>query len=64
MLQLASKWAEQEFTSDSRPCQQTIYKWIDEGIVPGRKMNNAYYVDLTKWRKQTGNSLLDKILES
>ena len=41
-----SKYREHYFEEDSRPDIRTLRRWIDDGILAGKKMRGQYFVDL------------------
>jgi len=56
------EYRERFYSPDSRPCQKTIYRWIKAGELPAQLRGGKFYIDTDNIRKQTGNSLADRIL--
>ena len=63
MLMLASQFAEQHFADGSRPSASTLRRWIDEGVLPGRRIGNNYYVDIHRY-SAVNDQLVLKVLEN
>lgn len=43
-------------------CANAIREQIKQGKLPGKQIGKLYYVNWTLYRKQTGNSLVDQVL--
>lgn len=63
MFMLPSQFANRYFCKGSAPSQTTLRKWIDDGLLPGRKVGSKYYVDIAKFQSG-GDELLERILSN
>lgn len=61
MFMLASQFAKQHFTDDSRPSIRTVQRWIEKGDLPGRRIGGRYYVDTLTFAAK-GDELVMKVL--
>ncbi len=43
-------------------CANAIREQIKRGDLPGRQLGKLYFVDWTRYRQQTGNNLVDQVL--
>lgn len=55
-------WREQYFEEGSRPTMKTVRAWIDSGDVAGQRIGSSYYVDVSRWDRDRGNALVNKVL--
>ncbi len=62
-LMSIKEYRETRYTEYSRPSERQIIKLIREGDLPGTKQGKFYYVDIDKEEKQTGNPLVDAVLQ-
>ena len=63
MLMLASQFAKQHFVNGSRPSASTLRRWIDDGVLPGCRIGNNYYVDMQRY-SAANDQLVQKVLEN
>jgi len=57
------EYREIRYTEHSRPSERQIIKLIREGELPGIRQGKFYYIDIDKEKKQTGNPLVDSVLQ-
>ncbi len=50
------------YTEASRPSVRTLQRWVQNGILPGKKQGKLYFVDIRKVEKLSGHALVDKVL--
>ena len=43
-------------------CANAIREQIKKGELPGKQLGKLYFVDWTRYRQQTGNTLVDQVL--
>lgn len=46
------------------PDRRTIISRIERGIIPGRKEDGRWYVEVDEHRNQTGDELVDQVLRA
>ena len=67
-MKLASveQFRRQCFVDGSAPDPRTIRKHIRQGLIPGKivshESKSLYFVDVEAWQRETGNPLVDRIL--
>lgn len=57
------EYRETRYTENSRPSEKQIIKLIREGELPGVKQGKFYYIDVDKETNQTGDPLVDAVLQ-
>ncbi|WP_396623044.1 DNA-binding protein [Marinobacter sp. W-8] len=63
-LKPLEKWREETF-EEPGPSMRVVYKWANEGHIPGaRKIGGLWFVDPDKSKQTTGNPLVDKVLQA
>lgn len=63
-LKSLEKWREETF-EEPGPSMRVVYKWANEGHIPGaRKIGGLWWVDPDKSKLTTGNPLVDKVLQA
>lgn len=50
------------FAEGSAPDPRTVRRWIDDGVIDGKRVGSTYYVDLDSFALKTGNVLADRVL--
>ncbi|SDS18903.1 hypothetical protein SAMN05216421_1067 [Halopseudomonas xinjiangensis] len=43
-------------------CANAIREQIKRGDLPGKQIGKLFYIDWTRYQQQTGNSLVDRVL--
>lgn len=61
MFMLLSEFSRRHFSEGSRPSLSTLRRWIERGLLPGRRFGTQYYVDYSLYRAQ-GDELVEKVL--
>jgi len=51
------------YSNGSQPSRRTVIKYINEGIIPGKRLGKAYYIDIDADTSSTGNPLVDLVLQ-
>ena len=63
-LKSLETWREETF-EEPGPSMRVVYKWANEGHIPGaRKIGGLWFVDPEKEKQRTGNRLVDRVLEA
>lgn len=61
-LMRAKDWAKKRFAPDSLPSARVIRKWCEEGSIPSKKIGGLWFVDIEAESLETGNELVDQVL--
>ena len=46
MLITVSEYRNKRFSKKSRPDARTVRKWINDGVIKGKKIDKTYYVEV------------------
>ena len=46
------------------PTPQTITRWCRMGLIPAEQIGKLWYIKWDIYQKQTGNNLVDRVLNS
>lgn len=57
------EYIDQRYTAKSRPTKRTIIRLIKQGELPGKQIGKFYYINIDAEGRQTGNPLVDKVLD-
>ncbi len=52
------------FASSKPPMRSTIIRWIENGDIPGRQFGKKWFVDIETESRNTGNKLVDEVINS
>lgn len=48
------------FVGDDKPTSRTVRNWLEQNLIPGKKIGGKWWIDLSK--EKTGNELVDRVL--
>ncbi len=43
-----SDYRKRRFRGSDKPCERTIKRWINEGVLPGEKIGGKYFVNISQ----------------
>ncbi|HEY9255775.1 MAG TPA: hypothetical protein VIP30_14700 [Stenotrophomonas sp.] len=61
LLMTVSAWSAKYFAPGSAPAELTIRRWLQNGVLPGRKVGGNWYVDDHAWAAG-GHELVMRVL--
>ncbi|OOG61403.1 hypothetical protein B0E46_15600 [Rhodanobacter sp. B04] len=56
-------WAEKTFVEGSAPPETTLRRWMQEGIVPSKKIGGSWFIDDDAWSAE-GDDLVQRVLQA
>jgi hypothetical protein len=56
-------WAEKHFAEGSLPAETTLRRWMQEGIVPSRKIGGSWFIDDDSWTSGD-DDLVQRVLKA
>ncbi len=60
-LTRAELFFERHFDPDSRPSERTRIRWLQQKVVPSKKVGGQWFVDEEKWLAD-GDPLVERVL--
>jgi len=56
-------WTEKYFVEDSRPPEATLRRWMQNNIVPAKKIGGSWFIDEHSWLSH-GDQLVERVLKA
>lgn len=56
-------WSERHFAAGSEPAETTLRRWMQEGIVPSKKIGGSWFIDDDAWTS-TDDELVQRVLQA
>ena len=54
-------WSQKYFSEGSRPAEATLRRWMQNGVLPCRKIGGSWFVDDDAWLAN-GDELVERVL--
>ncbi|HEY8386512.1 MAG TPA: hypothetical protein VIK82_09875 [Porticoccaceae bacterium] len=65
MLITPQEWIERRFgDAKKKPHPSSVRRWIENGVLPGKKIGGRFYVEIDDERNSTGDELVDRVLRA
>jgi hypothetical protein len=56
-------WSAKYFAEDSRPAEPTLRRWMQNNVVPAKKIGGSWFIDEHAWLTG-GDELVERVLEA
>lgn len=58
-----ASWLEKYFAEDSRPPEPTLRRWMQNNVLPAKKIGGSWFIDEHAWLSH-GDQLVERVLEA